>query len=284
MARSGELRCPILAPRTKPSATGLRGSCGYFSPTWPTRAPPRAGRHRKWEEDLRAKGKDPARNAYHEPEPPAPGESPKLPDEWAWVTLNLIAEIRNGDTKGCDLSHFETIEVPYLRVANVQRGYLDLTEVKTIKINATELEKFRLQPNDILFTEGGDRDKLGRDTVWHSEIEDCICQNHIHCARLYSTDLIPEWISLASQLPYARDFFWSVASKTVNLASLNSTNIKSLPIHLPPVAAQRRIVAKIESLFTQAEAIEQEASLAKRRVSQIDKSILARAFRGELVR
>jgi type I restriction enzyme S subunit len=134
------------------------------------------------------------------------------------------------------------------------------------------------------FTEGGDRDKLGRDTVWHSEIEDCICQNHIHCARLYSTELIPECISLASQLPYARDFFWSVASKTVNLASLNSTNIKSLPIPLPPVAEQRRIVTKIESPFTQAEAIEQEASLAKRRVSQIDKSILARAFRGELVR
>lgn len=72
------------------------------------------------------------------------------------TTLDILAEVRGGVTKGRDLSRFETVEVPYLRVANVQGSYLDLSEVKTIQIKASELEKYKLWPNDVLFTEGGD--------------------------------------------------------------------------------------------------------------------------------
>ncbi len=207
---------------------------------------------------------------------------PKIPGTWVWTTLEVLAEIRNGVTKGRDLSRFETVEIPYLRVANVQDGYLDLKEMKTIKVKKTELEKVRLKPNDVLFTEGGDRDKLGRGTVWRGEIDVCTHQNHIHCARLYLQDIIPDWVSLASQLSYARDYFFSAANQTVNLASLNSTQLKGLPVPLPPVNEQKRILAKISTLFAQADIIEQAASVSLRRAEQVDQSILARAFRGEL--
>lgn len=207
---------------------------------------------------------------------------PIIPETWTWTTLETLAEIRNGVTKGRDLSGFETVEIPYLRVANVQDGYLDLSEMKTIKIKRSELEKFRLQPNDILFTEGGDRDKLGRGTVWRGEIDICTHQNHVHCARLYLQDIIPDWVSLASQLPYARDYFFSAANQTVNLASLNSTQLKGLPVPLPPVNEQKRILEKVKSLFAQADIIEQSASVSLRRAKQVDQSILARAFHGDL--
>lgn len=208
---------------------------------------------------------------------------PGIPATWVWTTLEMLAEIRNGVTKGRDLSRFETVEIPYLRVANVQAGYLDFREVKTIKIKKTELEKVRLKPNDILFTEGGDRDKLGRGTVWRGEVDVCTHQNHVHCARLYLQDVIPDWVSLASQLSYARDYFFSAASQTVNLASLNSTQLKGLPVPLPPFNEQKRILEKVKILFAQADIIEQAASVALRRAEQVDQSILARAFRGELV-
>ena len=216
------------------------------------------------------------------PEVPNTDDLPKIPKTWVWATLESLAEIRNGVTKGRDLSRFETVEVPYLRVANVQAGYLDLREVKTIKVKQTELEKIRLKPNDILFTEGGDRDKLGRGTVWRGEIDVCTHQNHIHCARLYLQDIVPDWVSLASQLSYARDYFFSVASQTVNLASLNSTQLKGVPVPLPPVNEQKRILEKVKVLFAQAEIIERAASVSLRRAEQVDQSILARAFRGEL--
>lgn len=207
---------------------------------------------------------------------------PEIPEAWVWTTLEVLAEIRNGVTKGRDLSGFETVEIPYLRVANVQDGYLDLKEMKTIKVKKTELEKVRLKPNDILFTEGGDRDKLGRGTVWRGEIDVCTHQNHVHCGRLYLQDVIPDWVNFASQLSYARDYFFSAANQTVNLASLNSTQLKGLPVPLPPVNEQKRILEKINALFAQADIIEQAASVSLRRAEQVDQSILARAFRGEL--
>lgn len=207
---------------------------------------------------------------------------PAIPETWIWTTLEMLADIRNGVTKGRDLSKFETIEIPYLRVANVQDGYLDLKEMKTIQVKKTELEKVRLRPNDILFNEGGDRDKLGRGTVWRGEIDVCTHQNHVHCARLYLQDVIPDWVSLASQLSYARDYFFSAASQTVNLASLNSTQLKGLPVPLPPVNEQKRILEKVKTFFAQADIVEQATSVALRRAEQVDQSILTRAFRGEL--
>ncbi len=216
------------------------------------------------------------------PTTPDTSNLPELPDGWVWTNLGSLAQIRNGVTKGRNLSGFKTIEVPYLRVANVQDGYLDLNVVKTISIKADELEKYKLHPNDILFIEGGDRDKLGRGTVWRGEIEPCIHQNHVHCARLFSEEILPDWITLASSLQYARDYFYETASQTVNLASLNATGLKALPIPLAPLAEQRRIVAKIESLFAQADAIERAVAIARRRADKVDQAILARAFRGEL--
>ncbi|MBI4671783.1 MAG: restriction endonuclease subunit S [Chloroflexi bacterium] len=242
----------------------------------------RAERREKWEADLRAKGQDPTKAKYVEAESPDTRELGELPKGWVWVSLSEVAEIRNGVTKGRDLARYKTLEVPYLRVANVQDGYLDLRAVKTIKIKEEELEKYRLKRNDVLFTEGGDRDKLGRGTIWHDEISICVHQNHIHCARLVTQFVLPEWITFASTLSYARDYFWNSASQTVNLASLNATSLKAFCFPLAPVAEQQRIVERIEALFTQAEQIEHAVEIARRRAEQVEQAILARAFRGEL--
>src|SRR5688500_7181021 len=98
-------------------------------------------------------------------------ELPEIPNGWCWCKLNEIADVKSGLAKGkrreADQS---TREVFYLRVANVQRGYLDLSEVKTIAAAEQEVRNLLLRPGDILFTEGGDRDKLGRGWIWNGEI------------------------------------------------------------------------------------------------------------------
>src|SRR5437879_1512076 len=103
------------------------------------------------------------------------GESPNLPEGWAWTTLTAIADLKGGITKGRRLpAAVKTRRVPYLRVANVQRGYLNLSEVKDIEASEEEIAELRLEAGDILFNEGGDRDKLGRGWVWGGQIADCI--------------------------------------------------------------------------------------------------------------
>jgi type I restriction enzyme S subunit len=100
--------------------------------------------------------------------------------------LGEVAEVASGVTLGRDLERFMTVDLPYLRVANVQDGHLDLEEIKWVRVRPTEVERFLLQPGDVLMTEGGDIDKLGRGTVWEGQIKPCLHQNHVFRVRSVS--------------------------------------------------------------------------------------------------
>jgi type I restriction enzyme, S subunit len=211
------------------------------------------------------------------------GDLIEIPQKWTWEQLVNLANLQGGVTKGKKFKSKKTVQLPYLRVANVQDGFLDLSEIKEIEALPEDLKKYRLVDGDILFTEGGDRDKLGRGTVWKDNIKDCIHQNHIFRARLYSSRLVPEYISLATKSKYARDYFFDNASQTVNLASINMTTIGNIPLALPPEKEQQEIVRRVETLFKIADQIKARYEKAKAHVDKLTQSILAKAFRGELV-
>ena len=96
------------------------------------------------------------------------------PKNWDTIALSEVAIISSGITKGRNLAAYATTQRPYLRVANVQDGRLALKEIKFIELKESECEKFELKYGDVLLTEGGDPDKLGRSTVWKNEIEGCV--------------------------------------------------------------------------------------------------------------
>lgn len=123
----------------------------------------------------------------------------QLPDTWVSKQLSSIADVKGGVTKGRKFNGKETIIMPYLRVVNVQDGYLDLAEIKRIEVLPEDKIKYALRHGDLFFTEGGDRDKLGRGTVWRDEVQDCIHQNHIFRARLKTSEAIPDYISITTK-------------------------------------------------------------------------------------
>ncbi len=137
---------------------------------------------------------------YKEPENLNLTGLPALPKEWLYTTLGALCEIRGGLTvdakKETEISN--PIEVPYLRVANVQDGYLDFKHIKLIKTNQEKADQLLLKVGDVLFTEGGDRDKLGRGWVWDGQIEYCIHQNHIFRARPYTQEVNSKFLSYYS--------------------------------------------------------------------------------------
>jgi type I restriction enzyme S subunit len=172
--------------------------------------------------------------------------------------------------------------VPYLRVANVQRGYLDLVEIKQIEATEEEIQELRLYPGDILFNEGGDRDKLGRGWIWRGEIPECIHQNHVFRARLYVADLQPQLISWYGN-SFGQRYFVSEGKQTTNLASINLTKLGALPIPLPPVEEQRRIVAEIETQFTRLDATVTALQRVQANLKRYRASVLQAACEGRLV-
>ena len=198
------------------------------------------------------------------------------------VCLSDIAQIIGGITKGRDLSGTETIELPYLRVANVQDGYLDLSEIKTIKLRVDEKERYLLKPGDVLYTEGGDRDKLGRGTVWRGEIKDCVHQNHVFKARVDQSKAIPEYVALWSMSTPARNYFYQKGKQSVNLASINKTVLSALTLPLPALEKQREIINHIESRLSVCDSIEKTVDTALQQAEAMRQSVLKDAFEGKL--
>lgn len=205
------------------------------------------------------------------------------PTTWHWTRLLNIADVIGGVTKGRKFNGKKTITLPYLRVANVQDGFLDLGEIKKIEVLPEDRQKYLLIDGDILFTEGGDRDKLGRGSVWNNEINDCIHQNHIFRARVNTDFVLPKYLSLFTKSDSARSYFFENASQTVNLASINLTSLANVPILVPPIQEQHEIVRHVESLYSKTDKIVSRYAQALLHVDKLEASLLARAFRGELV-
>lgn len=148
-----------------------------------------------------------------------------FPDSWEYASFDEVFVIVSGVTKGQRVPAKEAIDVPYLRVANVQRGHLDLAVVKTITVRKADKERYLLRCGDILMTEGGDWDKLGRAAIWRGEVAGCIHQNHVFRVRPPSNEIVPEWVTTYVNSLAGRAFFENASKQTTNLASINMTQL-----------------------------------------------------------
>ncbi|MER2552468.1 MAG: restriction endonuclease subunit S [Thauera sp.] len=162
----------------------------------------------------------------------------EIPAHWGVQRLKQLAEVRGGLTLGKQYSG-DLFEYPYLRVANVQDGYLDLEDVLTVEVPASEAASNLLAKGDVLMNEGGDIDKLGRGCVWRDEIAPCLHQNHVFAVRPHSVD--SDWLALWTSTLEAKRYFESRAKRSTNLASISGSNIKELPVPLPPIEEQLAI-------------------------------------------
>lgn len=186
----------------------------------------------------------------------------ELPSKWALVRYEDVAIVASGVTLGRKLTG-ETVSLPYLRVANVQRGGFDLSVVKEISIAPSEYDRFALKYDDLLMVEGGDWDKVGRAAVWKGQIDKCLHQNHIFRSRMRCSELLPEWFERFFNSPFGRQYFESASKQTTNLASINMRQVRGCPVPLPPPAEQKRIVAKMEALMALVDRLEAQQAQAR---------------------
>lgn len=169
----------------------------------------------------------------------------QIPRGWKLVSLKRIADIQGGLTLG---KQYEgtLIERPYLRVGNVQDGHLNLADVSMIELPAKVAKGVELRPDDVLMTEGGDLDKLGRGHLWNGEIPGCLHQNHIFAVRCFLHKIKPMFLAYVTAAKYGRDYFEATGKKTTNLACTNATKVGEFPIPLPRLTEQDAICAYLE--------------------------------------
>ncbi|MGH8906482.1 MAG: restriction endonuclease subunit S [Egibacteraceae bacterium] len=203
--------------------------------------------------------------------------------DWAWTTLGEIAELKGGVTKDAKRQGDATfVMVPYLRVANVQRGRLDLTAVTTIRVSPDKAKALRLERGDVLFNEGGDRDKLGRGWVWEDQIADCIHQNHVFRARLLTDRFDPYFVSTHANT-WGQRWFEQHGRQTTNLASISLSVLKQFPVPAPGPTEQRAVMANLDQITEGLDRLQSSLTSHHRHTEALRRSILAAAFSGRLV-
>lgn len=183
----------------------------------------------------------------------------RVPKSWLVQPLHSVGEVGTGlslSKHRREMVGANVVEMPYLRVANVQAGYLDLTEIKTIRVTVDEIERYLLTDGDVLFTEGGDFDKLGRGTVWNAEIQPCLHQNHVFRVSVDRDVLLPSFLSLVAGSKSGRRVFIRMSKQTTNLASINSTQLKAFPVLVPSIDEQTKIIEVVDAHDTRIRAEE----------------------------
>lgn len=166
------------------------------------------------------------------------GDPVTNPKRWRVMGLGQVSKIQSGVAKGRRLGGQQTVSVPYMRVANVQDGILHLEEVKTIEALHSDVERLRLLPGDILLTEGGDPDKLGRAAVWQGQIDPCIHQNHIFRVRANREIVRPDYLGDLISSPRGKRYFCRAAKQTTGIATINRSQLDAFPVLLAPIELQ----------------------------------------------
>ena len=161
---------------------------------------------------------------------------------WPEAKLESMADVVSGITKGRKTKAEDLTEVPYMAVSNVKDGYIDWTTVKTIEATQQEIEKYRLLADDVLMTEGGDPDKVGRGAIIKEPFENCIHQNHIFRVRLDESMMRPEFFAEYLQHQRSKRYFLGCAKQTTGIASINMTQLRALPVLMPPLSRQEEFV------------------------------------------
>jgi type I restriction enzyme S subunit len=206
------------------------------------------------------------------------GDPVTNPKGWKKKTLSDVSEVVSGVTKGRKIDKEKVVILPYIRVANVQDGHLVLNEIKAIEALPSDLEKYRLLPGDILLTEGGDPDKLGRGAVWRGEIEDCIHQNHIFRVRISDKNLKEAYLSALIGSSYGKSYFLKAAKQTTGIASINATQLRNFPVIMAPFQLQEKFEIAIANIEVQKAILKQSIQDSE----DLFNGLVQKAFNGEL--
>ena len=166
----------------------------------------------------------------------------ELPDNWEWCSLLNIAKMELGKT--LDSAKNTGINYPYLRSVNVRWNDVDLSDLKEMRFEPEELERYTVRLNDLLICEGGD---VGRSCVWTDDKE-ILYQNALHRVRFYG-ECNPFYF-MYYMMYYESLGIIKALCKGVTIKHLTGNVLSLIPFALPPIKEQSRIVEKLNQIFT----------------------------------
>ncbi|WP_257473662.1 restriction endonuclease subunit S [Pseudoalteromonas sp. JSTW] len=215
----------------------------------------------------------------------AAATSGELTREWReddghqWRTVQL-KDVGKGFNYGSSAKSKPEGDVPVLRMGNLQGGKLDWSNL-VFTSDEAEIEKYLLETGDILFNRTNSPELVGKTSIYRGE------QKAIYAGYLIrvkgSEQLNTEFLNIQLNSPHARDYCWQVKTDGVSQSNINAKKLQAYEFDLPPMSEQLEIVRRVNELFSRADLFERQYLDARKAFNRLTQSILAKAFRGELV-
>ncbi len=199
-----------------------------------------------------------------------------IPETWSVIYYEKAVDSRLG--KMLDRSKNSGLSISYLGNINVRWFVFDLSNLQQILALGKEIADLSVKRGDVLICEGGEP---GRAAIWTDESERTIIyQKALHRARV-SKHLMPEWLVFNLKNDADKETLNQLFTGTT-IKHLTGKALRQYPLRVPPFEEQAEIVRRVEELFAFADQIAQRVRDAQIRINKLTKSILAKAFRGDL--
>lgn len=206
----------------------------------------------------------------------------KTHPEWEDCLLgDVIKDIRYGTSAKC---RYQPVAMPVLRIPNIGEGVIRLGDIKYGAFDEIERGKLALEAGDILvIRSNGSADLVGKPALVSEHEAGYLFAGYLIRLRFQRVRIAPEYALHAISSPQVRDWIESETKSSSGVNNISAEKLRCIPLSLPPLPEQTEIVRRVQHLFAMADAMEAEFAAAQRSVDQLDQSLLATAFRGELV-
>lgn len=199
-----------------------------------------------------------------------------LPETWKYAFLNKICE---SFQYGTSSKSSKQGDIPVLRMGNLQNGAIDWSDL-VYSSNKEEIKKYRLEKNTVLFNRTNSPELVGKTAIYLGE-RAAIFAGYL--IRINNMDILDShYLNYSLNTDYAKAFCNREKTDGVNQSNINAQKLGRFEIPLPPLEEQKEIVRQVEWLFALADKLEAHYQNARARVDKLTRSVLAKAFRGEL--
>jgi len=200
-----------------------------------------------------------------------------IPEVWQYAPLKeCCTKFQYGTSK----KSIKLGTIPVLRMGNLQDGKIDWQDL-VYTSDPDEIEKYKLELGDVLFNRTNSPELVGKTSIYQGERPAIFAGYLIRIKTVQQ--LHPEYLNYCLNSIYAKEYCLQVQTYGVSQSNINAQKLSLFSIPLPPLAEQHEIVRRVESLFSLSDQVEERYNKAKACVGHLTQSILAKAFRGELV-
>ncbi len=219
-----------------------------------------------------------ARQARYPNPDEAAEEAFGLPEDWRWVTVDELCPVVQ---YGTSAKTSEAGRVTVLRMGNIQSGRLNFDSLKYLPTDHDEFPELLLDRGDVLFNRTNSPELVGKSAVFDGYSSPCSFASYL--IRLKVAGLDPRLLAAYINSPFGRSWARGAVSQQVGQANINGSKLKALAVPLPPAAEQKEILRRVAAYEAAVLHLLEQHDTANSRLATLDQSILAKAFRGELV-